>query len=78
MLFMIIEIIGWLGMLCILLAYWLVSTQKIYPDSKTAQLLNLFGAGFVIVNVAYHMAIPSVVLNSIWFLIALVGLLKKS
>lgn len=72
-----VEIIGWLGMLCILLAYWLVSIQKIKPDSKSAQFLNLFGAIFVIINVGYHMAIPSVVLNTIWAVIALVGLFKK-
>lgn len=71
------EIVGWLGMILILLAYWLVSIRKISPTSTTYQFLNLLGAGFVIVNVAFHGALPSVALNSIWFLIALFGLAKK-
>jgi len=71
------EIIGWMGTVAILAAYWLVSTKKISPTSKVYQLLNLFGAGFVIVNVAFHGAIPSVILNSIWLLIALFGLFQK-
>jgi len=71
------EIIGWLGMLTILAAYWLVSIKKITPTSNTYQFLNLVGAAFVIVNVAFHGAIPSVALNTIWFLIALFGLAKK-
>lgn len=72
------EIIGWVGTIAIMVAYWLVSTGKISPVSKTYQLLNLFGAGFVIVNVAFHAALPSVALNTIWFFIALFGLFQKS
>ena len=71
------EIVGWLGMILILVAYWLVSIRKITPTSNIYQFLNLLGAGFVIVNVAFHGALPSVVLNIVWFLIALFGLAKK-
>lgn len=70
------EIVGWLGTILILLAYFLVSFQKITANSSTYQFLNLFGAGFVVLNVFSHEAYPSVVLNSIWFCIALVGLIK--
>lgn len=71
------EIVGWLGMILILVAYWLVSIRKITPVSKTYQLLNLFGAAFVIVNVGFHGAIPSVVLNLVWLIIALYGFFQK-
>lgn len=73
----IFEIIGWVGTIAIMVAYWLVSSGKIFPVSKTYQLLNLFGAGFVIVNVAFHSALPSVALNTIWFFVALYGLFRK-
>ncbi len=72
------EIIGWLGMILILVAYWLVSIGKISAASKSYQYLNLFGAGFVIVNVAFHSALPSVALNTVWFFIALYGLFQKT
>jgi hypothetical protein len=71
------EIIGWTGTMLILLAYLLVSIQKITPVSKTYQLLNLFGAAFVIVNVSFHGAIPSVALNLVWLVVALYGLIKS-
>lgn len=71
------EIVGWLGTIAIMAAYWLVSVGKISPISKIYQLLNLFGAGFVIINVAFHGAFPSVALNTVWFFIALYSLIKK-
>jgi len=63
----IFEIVGWTGTIAILAAYWLVSIGKISAGSKSYQYLNLFGAGFVIVNVAFHSAMPSVALNTVWF-----------
>ena len=73
---MIYEVIGWLGTGLILLAYFLVSTKKILPASKEYQLMNLFGALGIIINSVFHMAIPSVGLNVVWFLIATYGLAK--
>jgi len=72
---MFIEIIGWSGTVLILLAYFLVSTKKIEPNQKLYQLLNLLGAGGVIINSAVHHAIPSVGLNTIWLIIALYSLI---
>ncbi len=73
---MLYEIIGWLGTVAILLAYFLVTTRKIAPNSKQHQLLNLFGAAGIIINSAVHYAIPSVGLNVVWLLIAIYGLVK--
>ncbi len=72
-----IEIVGWAGMIAILAAYWLVAAGKVKSDSKFYQLLNLLGALFVIINVGYHGAIPSVALNVVWLLIALWSLIRK-
>lgn len=71
------EIIGWLGTILIMAAYFLVTAKKISPSSDLYQILNLFGAVFVIVNVIFHGALPSVALNSIWALIAIYGLIKN-
>lgn len=73
---MIYELLGWGGALTILLAYFLVSTRTISPDSKEYQLLNIFGAIGIIINSAIHGAIPSVGLNVVWLSIALYALLK--
>lgn len=73
---MIYEVVGWLGTLGVLLAYFLVSTKKIAPNSKEYQFLNLFGALGIIINSAIHHAIPSVGLNIVWLLIAIYALVK--
>lgn len=74
---MIYEIVGWLGTISILLAYFFVSTQRVAPSSRTYQFLNLFGAVGIMINAVVHSALPSVGLNIIWFLIALYGLIKS-
>ena len=71
---MIYEIIGWIGTLAILAAYFLVSTKKMAPDSREYQLLNLVGAVGIIINAGVHSAWPSVGLNVVWLLIAIYGL----
>jgi len=73
---MIYEIIGWLGAVLILLAYLLLTLKKIRSNSRCFQILNLLGAIFVIINSLVHHALPSVGLNIIWVLIAIVGLAR--
>lgn len=74
---MLYEIIGWGGTAAILLAYFLVSIEKLSPKSKEYQLLNLIGAIGIIINSGVHRAIPSVGLNIVWLLIAVYGLAKS-
>ena len=72
----IIEIIGWIGTFFVVLAYFLVSYKKIQPTSKEYQLLNLFGALGISINVWHHQAWPSFALQIVWGVIALIALLK--
>ncbi len=74
----VIEIIGWVGTLFVVLAYFLVSYKKIQPTSKRYQLLNLFGALGISVNVWHHQAWPSFALQIVWGAIALVALAKMA
>jgi hypothetical protein len=73
---MIFEILGWTGAFIILLAYYLVSTKYIKSTAASYHFLNMLGSALVIFNVWYHMAIPAIILNSVWFLIALFSLVK--
>ena len=70
------QIIGWIGTFLIVLAYFLVSNNKISAKSKNYQLLNLFGAIGVGFNVFYQHAWPAVVLQAIWMIIAIFSLMK--
>jgi hypothetical protein len=73
---MIYDVIGWIGAILILLAYFLVSTKKLSPTAKGFQLLNLFGAIGIVVNSLHYRAFPSAGLNAAWTLIAIYGLVK--
>lgn len=73
---MIYELVGWGGTFAILLAYLLVTTKKLSADDKIYQLLNVIGAAGIIINSSVHGAIPSVGLNTAWFLIGMYGLIK--
>jgi cell division protein FtsW (lipid II flippase) len=75
---MLFEVIGWLGTITILLAYFLVSTKRLVVDDKRYHLLNAVGATGIIINSAVHGAIPPTVLNIVWLLIAVYGLIKAS
>ena len=70
------EILGWIGAGLVILAYFLVSTKKLPPTSITYQLMNLFGAFGVGVNVFVQRAYPSVAIQIVWAMIAIYGLYK--
>jgi cell division protein FtsW (lipid II flippase) len=72
-----VEALGWVGGALILLAYALLSAQKIDAQSKTYQLLNIVGAAGFIVNSGFKGAYPSAVLNVIWVAIGVYALARR-
>ena len=71
------EIIGWIGTGLIVIAYLLLSTDRIEEDHKSYQFLNLFGAIGVGIHVFQVQAWPALVLQIIWGIVALVSLIKN-
>ena len=72
----IVQILGWIGTFLIILAYILVSNKKVEGNSTSYQVMNLFGALGVGINVLYQRAWPAVALEVIWIVIAVVILVK--
>lgn len=66
---------GWVGAVCMLLAYALLSTRRI-PAGLAFQTLNLSGALGLLLNGASHRAWPSVLLNVAWLLFSSVALAR--
>jgi hypothetical protein len=64
-----LDVLGWIGVVTLLAAYWLVSTQKTTGDSNAYQAMNLVGAVLVLVNSSYYGAYPSVGVNAAWIAI---------
>jgi hypothetical protein len=72
-----IDVVGWVGVAALLVAYVLVSTKRMEGDSMGYQLLNMAGAALLIANSFYYGAYPSVGVNVIWIGIAVFALVRK-
>ena len=72
------QIVGWVGTFLIIVAYALVSYRVVEGSNKYYQLINLFGALGVGINVFYQHAWPAVALQAIWGLIAVITLVKNA
>lgn len=70
----IIQILGWYGVVAILLAYALLSFDIIPADGVVYQLLNLTGALGIILAAYAKKDMQPVVLNIVWLIIAAVAL----
>lgn len=66
----IIDIIGWIGGLEVLLAYLLISINKVDARSFFYQFLNATGALLLIINTIYLGAYPSALVNIVWVMVA--------
>lgn len=70
------EILGWIGTLLIVVAYGLLSFNKIEEDDRRYMALNFFGAIGVGFNVFTQHAWPAFALQIVWGLVALISLAK--
>ena len=75
---MIIEILGWMGSVMVILAYALNIYKRLTSDSVLYYFLNIAGSSLLIINTLYHHAIPSMTVNCVWILIAIVAIFNKS
>lgn len=64
------EIVGWVGAVSLLYAYFLIQTKRVSHDDTWYLVLNVIGSLFLAINTYYHSAYPSVVTNAIWFVIS--------
>jgi len=72
-----VEIIGWIGAVLIVGAYFLNITGRLKSSSAIYIISNLLGGIFFTINTLVHHAYPSMIVNIIWVLIAIAALLKK-
>lgn len=70
------ELLGWYGILALMVGYGLVSFSLIKPQGVIFQLLNITGsAGLLIVSIAKKV-MQNVLLNIFWIIIGIVTLLS--
>lgn len=67
---------GFIGMGCVLLAYYMVNSGKWSSRSKAFHMTNLAGALLIIASLLQSWNLPIFVLECAWAAIALYGLYK--
>jgi hypothetical protein len=72
----IFDILGWLGMAIVVIAFGLNSMKRLSADSLAYILMNGGGSAFLIINCYHNHSMPPMVLNIIWLIIALISLWK--
>jgi len=72
-----LEIIGWIGTILVVTAYYLVSSKKILVTNKYYKLMNLAAAIAIGLSVFSKQAWPAFALQVIWGLIAIISLFKN-
>lgn len=65
---------GWAGAVLILVAYLLLSMERLTGQSALYQWMNVVGASGFVVNGWWHGALPSTSLNVVWLLIGALAL----
>lgn len=74
--FSIFDVIGWIGSLCVILAYELNSYQKLRSDSLLFYVLNVVGGIFLIIYSNYKEAYANTFINVVWVIIAIPAIFK--
>ena len=72
-----IEIIGWIGAVLIVGAYFFNINGKLKSSSMVYIISNLVGGLFFTINTYVHQAYPSMIVNIIWVIIAIAAIFKK-
>ena len=71
------DVINSVGVSLILIAFFLLTLKKVDSQNVYYNLLNLIGAGLACYGSYLIKSIPFVVLEAIWSLVALYGLIKR-
>ena len=68
--------VGISGVAVVLVAYFLLSTNKLSSQSLKYQWCNLFGASCVLYSLMFHFNLASVVIEFSWIIISAIGLYR--
>jgi len=70
------DVIGFLGAIAILIAYFLLQAKKMSSDGLIYSLLNLVGAVLILFSLANAWNLTAVFIEIIWCGISLLGILR--
>jgi hypothetical protein len=71
-----LDFIGNIGVVLLMLAYLLLQLNKLRSDALAYSLLNLIGAGFVILSLLVNFNLSALLMEVFWVLISFVGIYR--
>jgi hypothetical protein len=77
MISLVIDILGWVGSICLVVAYGLNSYQIIKSDSLLFYSLNIIGGIFLIAYSVNKTAYANTFINIVWVAIAIPAFVKR-
>ena len=69
-----VEVIGVVGVVLCIVAYFLIQSKKLSSDHLLYILLNLIGALGIMISLCYQWNLPAFLMELSWLLISLYGL----
>jgi len=76
-----VDIIGTIGVIIILVTYFLLQNEKISSKNISFSILNTIGSILILYSIMYNWNLASALIEGFWILISLFGIykyLKKS
>ena len=70
------DFVGNVGVLSILLAYFLLQLNKISHSELTFSLMNFFGALLIIISLYFEFNLSAFLIEFFWLLISAIGIRK--
>jgi hypothetical protein len=70
----VVKIAGWVGSVAYVIAYLLLSLNKISSGKKLYHILNIVGAVGLIFNACYLNDYPNLAINIVWAVIAFIAM----
>lgn len=70
------DIVGILGVGLVIMAFFLIQLEKITTKSSTYLYFNFFGSMMLLFSLYYHWNMASVVIEMLWLMISIYGIIK--
>ena len=76
MTYSIYDMLGNIGVLLIILTYFLLQIRKLSSESLLYSALNVLGASLIIVSLLFDFNLSAFIVESFWVIISLIGIGK--
>lgn len=70
------DTVGLVGVIIILISYYLLNVGKVNANDMSYLWLNIVGSALVLMSLFVHWNLPSVVIEVAWILISFIGMYR--